>query len=902
MQRRGTFQVQLALKNKLGLQVMQVNRERVMMPYKLNLDNLAFEEYPATPTASNNKNTPNSVQMEPSLLLDNLENSFQGLLVTDVVVDSEAWNQGVRPGDIVMAVSATVGDRIWPKSTLEGLCAAISSRKMVAGTLTLELKRVPALVDNRFQLTLTKPIGLLLKETEDGYVTIAGIKENAPNLVKHALQAGDRVIAVDSSLGDKLWPVSTVEGVISACTSRLPGQSIVMQFERPVANINTRQDALVTMPTAAKTSVETFAAPIDHKKLQSRCRDILKRFANEKTPWNAPPKFLGKYGVPAIVADKVVDALASASAVVDSVTLSMIMSSYMSSNQPDGALKAFEAATGFAADGSTGNACEFQAQNGNSIVPSESTLDLYTATALLQAHALKGDLASVQRVLAALEGRSGMEIDGQESAPWPWTGSFGAIKPDTKCYNIAIAAAEKIGGPVATKMAMDLFDRMDSAGPPKDVVTYNTLISILANSGVYDETFACFDRMKQAGIRPDKYTYTSLMKVCNEDDIEEVVYDMKELGVEADVVTYNTMLKTLCDDRKLGPASKLITEMEASGVAPDSMTYGYLMAAMLRAKKASACLALLESACSNSKTVALTDSVYLYTTAITAASMIGDHGRALELVSRMSANGIKPNLKTLTAVMGACLSSNRADLAAQLFLRIEKPDGYATSQGVKALCESGEAGKAFDVIQSQHPRATCLTGKQVMSGYESVMKAGLCQNNFEVTRKAITDMLTKGYIPNMAILSLIADSINTPSLEFDGDKFSFCLFVLDALSDRNLPVEGRLYSSVLLLGNRLGGLDRHIASLIVSSKIDASRKIEKLFVTEEVTPATAVMAPSWEALRLNYSSVQERLKTLPISFPNVRVRIGKRDILAVLKAEQGLANKSKSRSTRWQAV
>jgi len=45
------------------------------------------------------------------------------------------------------------------------------------------------------------------------------------------------------------------------------------------------------------------------------------------------------------------------------------------------------------------------------------------------------------------------------------------------------------------------------------------------------------------------------------------------------------------------------------------------------------------------------ENVKLYTTAITAAASLGDSDRAFELVSRMNFAGVKPNMKTLTALM-----------------------------------------------------------------------------------------------------------------------------------------------------------------------------------------------------------------------------------------------------------
>ena len=193
------------------------------------------------------------------------------------------------------------------------------------------------------------------------------------------------------------------------------------------------------------------------------------------------------------------------------------------------------------------------------------------------------------------------------------------------------------------------------------------MISALCNARRFDEAFGLFDRMKQSGIRPDKYTYTPLIKACTTDgDIDELLYDMQERGVKGDVITYNMMIKTLCGDRKLSDATRMVTEMESRGISPDSMTYGLLMNAMLKADKATACLTLFESACANAKTAHLTDNVYLYTTAITAASVLRNYERALELVTRMSAKGVKPNVQTLTAVVGACLSAHKPDLAVKI--------------------------------------------------------------------------------------------------------------------------------------------------------------------------------------------------------------------------------------------
>lgn len=925
----------------LGMAVCQVEKGRNVLPRILDLDSLQLEreEQPlSTSFLSKNPIDPN----------------FRGLIVCYVAEGGLAWQQGIRLGDRLLSVSATLGDTLWPKSTLEGVQSAISSRKALSsksGSVSLDLARVDGTssilyttetkLDNQFELTLTRPIGLILQETADGYVQVTGFTESAPNLVRHAIQVGDRVVAVDSSLGARMWPVSTVEGVISACTSRLPGQSIRMRLERPEVNLQATATAedFVTASTAgavaSRTVSEQVAAspPVDQKELLERCRDVLRRYANEgcSTELNSQSRlFKGKYALPAIVADKVVDALASASATVDTVTLSMIMKAYLSCRQPEKSLRVFEAATGFSADGSSNPPVGIiKGVGGKALVPNESALNLFTATTLLQAHAMRRDLASVQRVLAALEGRSGEMIQGFESAPWPWTGTYGSVQPDTKVLNIAIAAAEKIGGKEALDMALEIFNRMaepndsSTSRPKKDIVTYNTLLSALSNAGQSAEAFRIFDQLKLAGVRPDKYTYTSLIKACEKDgDVDELLYDMRERGVQADVVTYNTMIKTLCEGRKWSQATRLVTDMESRGVSPNSLTYGYLMNALLQAGKPTACLALFESAYGSARTSAFTENVYVYTTAITAASMLKNHERALELVMRMNANGIKPNLKTLTAVIGACLASNQYDLASQLFKRIEQPDGYAVAQGIRALCGNDEISTAASLLETHAggTRIGSMNGKNSMLSYALVFEAAVDGKQFEVARLVITDLLKKGFIPTKKMFEhvlesvrprRVAQAVSDESTEVEGADeklFDLCLFLIDSLRRRSLPIDGSLYAATLFLGSRLDGISKTIASLIAESKCSADTMAKQLVVVA-LTPEKITPFEGWENFKLSYidnnnDDTEAWKNALNKSFPEVPVRVPNNLMRTVLNAEQAaaVAAKSKARKKRSSAA
>lgn len=641
----------------------------------------------------------------------------------------------------------------------------------------------------------------------------------------------------------------------------------------------------------------------EQKTLLSRCRDVLRRYTADEQQ-KERVQFSNKYAVPALVADKVLDALASENASVDSITLSMIMNAYLSCRMPDGAIRAFEAAVGINANGSPLEPlCMVEGKDGCRLTANPAALDLFTGSSLLQAHALKGDMDSMQRVLAALEGRSGVVIKGIESAAWPGTGPTGSIAPDTTCYNIALSAATKNGASDGLQTALLLFDSMSeprkpeaSRRPEKDLVSYNTMIGALAKAGRSKDAFTIFYSMKEAGVKPDKFTYTSLVDACENDvDVQELLYDMKEQGVEPDVVTYNTIIKFLCEQYQWFEAKKLVTEMESRGIAPDSMTYGLLMNGLLKAGKPSACLVLFESACADGRSVALTENVNLYTTAIVAAAALRDHERAIELVSRMSGLGVKPNLKTLTALMGACLASDKFDLAATIYRKIDNPDGYAMSQGIRAFCGTGEFQAAIGILTSQKRGKHAISGKQLMLAYKNLIDAALARRDYETARFAYNDLVRNGFIPPKSLLHAIIDTLellpNKKKMllkEEDTDKFDFLLYVLDGLRRRKLSCDSKFYAAVLTCGARIGGLRKKIASLLVESRTVHSGLDGKEGVLLTEKEADVRIVEGWEDLVRNYDAYKTEFGTL-LPLPKLLIQMDSRDVRLVLAAETAVS-------------
>jgi len=871
-----------------------------------------------------------SVQLYDNKKGSSSSNGKGGVVVSRVIRGSIAWNAGVRAGDRIVATSATVGDKMWPKSTLDGVRSAISSRKVMSSTMKFQLQRSSDTLLSEtelvqeFELSLSRPMGINIEDTPDGYVRISGFTDDAPKKVTDKLQVGDRIIAADSSLGNKLWPISNVDGAVSAVTSRLPGQPVQLRFERVIEkgtdltsvqslkeessttilardllqNYSKYQSGVISKRTLSASSEDAISSDIQNEQLLSRCRDVLKRYI-----YVYDPTADRNTGVPALVADRVLEALAAASASLDAKTLSLLMNAYIKCKKPKEALRIFEATIGLAADGSSKvvNDIVIKGKEKGQIVPNRSGLNLYTATDLIRAHSILGDSSSALRVLCAIEGD---EMDLGEVKAINWETTF---KADTKFYNTVLAAVSK-SETASIDIVKNLYSAMcepvlfNTPRPKKNVVTYNTMISAYARNGKRQDAFVLLNEMLEAGLKPDKFTITSLVKVVVDDgDVDTalgLLSDMKKAGIKSDAVGYNTVIRSLCDRSKWFEPKSLVADMEARGISPDAKTYGLLMNGLLKLNKPGPCLTLFESACSDQRTAALTENVQLYTTAITAAATLGDYERALELVSRMTFAGVKPNMKTLTSLTGACLTGENYKYALDVYKKIEKPDGYAMLLGVRAYCKSGEFGTALNLVDGNE----LMTGKQIMSSYNYIIASALEEKDYLAAKKAMDNLLKNGYIPSKMTFRKILESLyllkskekkarifgNQSDNDEEIEKFKYLLSVLDAIEGRKLHSTGQMYSCILSQGATIGGVYRKIASLIQIQRSGSAHLQVQINHDENEETSQQTNLTRWSDILENYSDYKTSIKEKSMKLPFVRVRINQRELRQVLFAEQGV--------------
>ncbi len=764
------------------------------------------------------------------------------------------------------------------------------------------------------------------EDTDDGFVTVTGISDKASEVVSENIRVGDRVLSVESSIGGQMWDVYNTDGLTSAVTARLPGQPVRIRFERvetiddeavtarlpPTDNASSSKSTMTDAvdgfrragrvaasseaPAAQAQTVLPGAQSAAQKMLLSRSRDLLRTFIAR----NEVTKNLK-------VADRVIEAVLDSGAALDGRTLTLILTAYNMCNNADKAIETFEEVFGLAGDGSER---EVKRVHDGRLSADIAALNTFTISGLLRAHAVRGDYESALRVLAAMEGDATVSVGGKPTRSWSGKGDPLNMLPDTRAYNIALAAAANRGTKEGLDAAVSIFESMPNPSlknpplgkPAKNLVTFNTMINAYARFGHYEDAHDVFKSLKESKLQPDRVTYTALIKTSiksgNIEKALDILDDMKWASIKPDIVSYNTIIEALCNANRLFEAKDLINEMETTRVSPDSMTYGLLMKGLLRANKPGPCLTFFESACSDERTVALTENVQLYTTAISAAAALGDHERALDLVSRMNQAGVRPNKRTLTALMGACIAGRKFESAAEIFSKIKNPDSHAISVGLQALCMSGKFDAAVELITDQRSGQKTLSGKQVMSGFNILLQSALESGEYDIARETLTSLLQAGYIPSKFTFKAMSEGLNLhrdmartaalvkarqQSLPSEG-TFEFLLFVLDSLEARKLIVNAEFYSSILVLGAELGGLEMRIASILTRSRKSSQKEVR---LSSEPTDTAESRLIIWEELYKNYSTLKEDLGD-GVQHPSIRVSSSKQ-FGRVLAAENAVS-------------
>ncbi|KAK8711474.1 hypothetical protein V6N13_146756 [Hibiscus sabdariffa] len=154
---------------------------------------------------------------------------------------------------------------------------------------------------------------------------------------------------------------------------------------------------------------------------------------------------------------------------------------------------------------------------------------------------------------------------------------------DRVLYNTLLSIYAKLG---RFEEALDICREMEGSGMRKDVVTYNALLGGYGKQGKYDEVRGLFDQMKAQKVSPNLLTYSTVIDVYSKGGLYkeamDVFVEFKRAGLKADVVLYSALIDALCKNGLVETAVCLLDEMTKEGIRPNVVTYNSIIDAFGR--------------------------------------------------------------------------------------------------------------------------------------------------------------------------------------------------------------------------------------------------------------------------------------------------------------------------------
>jgi pentatricopeptide repeat protein len=191
------------------------------------------------------------------------------------------------------------------------------------------------------------------------------------------------------------------------------------------------------------------------------------------------------------------------------------------------------------------------------------------------------------------------------------------------------------------------------------IVTFNTLMDACVRSNEMARIPALLDSMIGQGIDPNLITYGIVIKgYCQNNRLEEALQVWETMvrttTFQPDEIMYNTILDGCARKGLYDRGMSLLADMEKSGVRPTNFTLSVLIKLASRANS-------LDSAFDMSREIAdkykFRLNVHVLNNLIQACVHHNDLQRAFEVVDQMVRERVRPDVRTYTVLIKACLAS-----------------------------------------------------------------------------------------------------------------------------------------------------------------------------------------------------------------------------------------------------
>merc|ERR1719326_1499646 len=200
------------------------------------------------------------------------------------------------------------------------------------------------------------------------------------------------------------------------------------------------------------------------------------------------------------------------------------------------------------------------------------------------------------------------------------------------------------------------------------MVTYNTLIDACARSGELSRVPSLLKDIDAQGLKMGLVTYSAILKgYCQKNLLEEafeLFHNMtKTTELEPDEIMYNTLLDGCARQGLYDRGMKVFQKMNESGVRPSNYTLSVLVKLANRGKKLDKAFDFCEELSSKYR---FRLNVHVFANLVQACISHRDLPRAIGVLERMLQERVRPDTRTYSLLLRACVESKEPHSAVGL--------------------------------------------------------------------------------------------------------------------------------------------------------------------------------------------------------------------------------------------
>ena len=711
-------------------------------------------------------------------------------VVVSLVLDgSNAAEQGVQAGDIVLATSASIGSGMWEKSTLAGVQSAIATR--IDRQVRLRLQR-PGEGDGRrtpppweqplahlYEVELSQPLGLVLAQREggEGGASRVEVERVEPEGSAHAsgVVKGDVLVATSASVGEQMWNKSTLTGANSAISTRFALSSTVrLRFQRTTILGLWAQELAVLARAHGRTGGGGGGGSGGGGGGSG----------GRGAAAAAAAAAVGGGGGGGVAAAAPTAGAGSAQSQLSVAALRALRSQRRELRLQHPAQPLGEP-TQRAMRGLCGL---FTTRLGDTSCFSEPSWRSQRQAA--DARQLRALWRRLGRAPFAIDAKLCNQLMGAAlrcGAPVLAVSIFREWRQQSAARPALYGASASSGG-AATEMgsaaasaaagaaAADADSAEGSLSPElqPNAFVYTTLIKAYAACGQRAEALAVLPRMRAEKVTPALHTYTALMDVCAKTgDRQGLLAHFKmieSVGLRPTAATWNVVLNYASKQRSRGMAIDVLRRMRASGVPPNARSYAAAMQASVAGGDVDGAAALLEEALEEAEE---------------RPQLTGGE----EVTTGFTGGGVRPDVVMLNCLLNGYATALRWREAFSLLERLRDehgvvPDALSYSLLIRACVRAQLPDEAQNALALM--RDAGLTPD--VRAYSAVLSAHGRAGRLRDALRLLRQMQAEGVAPNAYSFAALMEACVV------GKQPETAISVFEQMEDQGLPADAATFT------------------------------------------------------------------------------------------------------------